>query len=341
MSNKPSTQAYAEELSAASGRALRIAGVYERKLGMAGQIISLKFAGTALQQAILPALSHLIVGTNMTADLTVMLWDTASTGVSLPGIPWRPPTDEAWKISEDQHLALFLPARNNLVWLDRVKNQAYYWIPDAASTRGVEICDPMLNLWSWWFMDTPTQLVHAAAVGGRRGAALLVGGGGSGKSTTALLTLNSPLRYLADDYCLVTLQPSLTVHSLFASAKVLRADRRNHPWLEQAYLCDNDEKSLYVLFPSLAGRLAQQMPLRALINPCISREPSTRLEPDRPMNILRALAPSTIMQLHTGTDPARILHSLAALAGRLPCYRLILGTDYERIPSILATLLDD
>jgi hypothetical protein len=58
------------------------------------------------------------------------------------------------------------------------------------------------------------------------------------------------------------------------------------------------------------------------------------------MEVLRALAPSTLLQLHVGADSARSLRFLSDLTCQLPCYRLLLGTDFERIPAVLSRLLE-
>lgn len=339
--SSPATEAYSRQLNALSVRALEAAGQHEYRLAVAGQNISLKFAGKGLTAAVLPALQHLITETTAPADLTVTLWDSASTGLALPPFPWHPLPGEAWKIDEGRTLALFVPARASLVWLDRLEHRAVYWVPDAANVRRIERCDPMLDLWVWWFERQPAQLLHAAAIGGKSGAALLVGRGGSGKSTTALRALHPPLRYLADDYCLVTTPPHPVVHSLFSSAKVLLADQPRYPDLAPAHIGDNVEKALYILYPHLSRLFAPHLPLQAILVPRITGTTQTRLEPANPMDVVRALAPSTLLQLRVGSDPARALRMMAETARQVPCYHLRLGTDPDHVHAVLTTLLGD
>ncbi|CAK0737855.1 conserved hypothetical protein [Gammaproteobacteria bacterium] len=340
MTPNSSAETYSSQLSAASTLALKTVGPQGYRLGLAGQVIALHFAGGELLEVILPALRHLLIIENdMRVDLTVILWDSASTGVALPEFPWHPPTNEAWKVDTECHLAFYQPQRASLVWFNRRENCAFFWIPDRASTLE-ESFNPLIYLWSWWFAPQSTQLAHAAAIAGKNGAALLVGPSGSGKSTTALLALNSSLCYLADDYCLITLQPKPTVYSLFATAKVLLPDKARHPWLAPAYRHENSEKALYVVYPQFENNFVLEMPLRAVIAPRITGETSTQLVPTTSMDVLRSLAPSTLMQLSIGTDPARALRLITEIVRWVPCYRLLLGTDFEQIPVVLANLLD-
>lgn len=340
MKTNPVVEAYASQFKATSRQALTTAGKNAYQLGLAGQIISLQFAGEALVGAILPALSHLLIETTAAADLTILLWDSASTGIDPPELPWQPPVNEAWKIETEAYLASFHPQRASQIWFDRREHQAYYWIPEAISALAEESYSPLISLWSWWFTSQSTQLIHAAAIGGKNSAALLVGSSGSGKSTTSLLALNSPLRYLSDDYCLVSFQPQPIVYSLFATAKVLLPDKARHPWLSPAYQRENTVKALYVVYPHFASHLALKMPLKAILAPRVTHQARTRLVPVSAMEALRALAPSTLMQLHVGVDSAGALRQLANLVRQLPCYRLLLGTDFENIPAVLAELLD-
>ena len=77
------------EMQAAATRAGERAGWDERSLAVAGRRIRLRFAGAALLEVLLPALAHLETAPAPEPDLEVLLWDSRSTKVGLPEIPWR------------------------------------------------------------------------------------------------------------------------------------------------------------------------------------------------------------------------------------------------------------
>jgi hypothetical protein len=188
--------------------------------------------------------------------------------------------------------------------------------------------------------ESGVQLTHAAAVGGANGAALLVGPGGSGKSTTALGCLRSSLRYLADDYCLVDSSPEPVVHSLYNSGKVGVRDEARFGWLRPAWAAQDVEKALYFLYPTLEHRLVSELPLRVILVATVTGRPETTLTPVSGMEALRAVAPSTLLQLRVGVDSTRAMTRMADVARRLPAYRLGLGTAVDQIPETIARLVE-
>jgi hypothetical protein len=83
--------------------------------------------------------------------------------------------------------------------------------------------------------------------------------------------------------------------------------------------------------------VARGFPLKAVLLPCVTGLEDTRLEPASPADALLALAPSTILQLPGAGGAA--LRLLAAVAARLPCYWLRLGTDLDRAAGAIQDLL--
>ncbi len=344
--NNPAVAQYASRLKSASAHALRYAGEHAFQLNVAGRIVRLQFAGDALVEAILPPFAHLLAGPSSLPDTTITLWDSESTGVALPDWPWDPPDGEAWKLSEGAHRAFFLPYRGSLTWYNQANNQAFYWNECAQTVFAEESFSPLLSFWAWFTAGQEFQLAHAAAVGSGSGAALLVGSSGSGKSTTSLLALNpplpgeSPLGFIADDYCLVSLGPNPVVFSLYSSAKLVSADKHRHTALAPAFVHQGSDKALYFLHQHFESRICTHLPLKALFAPVVTGGEESYFEPASPAQMLRRLAPSTLVQLHVGIDPVQAMQNLASAVRRLPCYHLYLGTDFERIPGLIARKLD-
>ena len=149
------------------------------------------------------------------------------------------------------------------------------------------------------------------------------GPGGAGKSTTALLCAESGLTYLGDDYCAVQMSRPPRVHSLYRTGKLVR---ENLP----------GEKEL--LYPE--AKTAADLPLRAIFIPQIdlaARE--TRIVPTASSEALKALAPSTISQL-SGAG-AHTFERLAQLVRTVPCFKLSLARDFDRIGKTVRDFLEN
>ncbi|MEQ1868681.1 MAG: hypothetical protein ABL961_01505 [Vicinamibacterales bacterium] len=330
--------AYWRQLDAAAERALRQSGVVEQQIDLAHRHVLLRFAGPALVDVVMPALSHLVSAKMQAADLTVLLADGATTAMAPPPLPWDTIPGQAWTLQTDRFSALHLPVLDSVLWFDRSSRRAIYWLPDAATCPLVERGSPLLTLWAWWLADRGLQLVHGAAVGSAHGAALLVGPSGSGKSTTSLLCVGSSLRYLADDYCIVDPQ-LLTVHSLYCSGKVAVDDAPRFEHLARYSAGHDHEKTLYMFHPADPPIVVRQLPLLAMIAPTVASQSATTVVPISTMAAVRAAAPSTVLQLRTGGSPGDALKRITTLASRVPCHRMDLGTDFERIPALLGHLL--
>jgi hypothetical protein len=174
------------------------------------------------------------------------------------------------------------------------------------------------------------------------GGVLLVGKGGSGKSTSALVSLDSELRYAGDDYAMVSLSPQPMVHSLYSSGKV-HADNLSRlphlvPALSNAAVLDT-EKGVVFVQEHFPGRLIEGFPLRAIVLPTISGGPVTRTVPASRAAALAALAPSTVFQLHN--SGAEALRYSAQLVREVPAYVLELGANVSDVPPVLLALLQE
>ena len=324
-------------------RAATRAGLVERYYALAEARLCVRLAGTALVDALTPALEHRRVPPGP-ADLVVDLWDTASTGVAMPpppvALPTGLPRGEVPGMQSDHYqLAVGLDAAS-VSLLDRPSDHGYYWIRAAEDVTIHERGAPLRSLLHWWMRDRGQHMVHAAAIGTAQGGVLLAGRGGSGKSTTALACLSAGLRYAGDDYCLLTVDGAPYVHSVYSSAKVQPGQLRHFPRLQAAVAHPTsavDEKALIFLQPLLSAQMIAGFPLKALLLPRITGQPVTSLARATAFEALRALAPSSIMQL-PGAGAVEF-EGLSRLVQRVPCYWLELGTVVAEIPAVVQTLL--
>ena len=73
--------------------------------------------------------------------------------------------------------------------------------------------------------------------------------------------------------------------------------------------------------------------------PRITGRPHTRAVPTTHAAALVALAPSTVLQLHTAGSEA--LQYMARLVREVPAFVLELGSDVSEIPGVILALLDE
>ena len=313
------------------------------RLAIDGKMVELRFAGPTLVDAVVPALSHLEAGEGRPPALTVLLWDTAGTGVPFP----VPTAEERLRLAAWRRRG---PWEEVGTGGERVMHQPYedvlgilgdglavHWVADAKSLPYYERSAPMLHLLHWWLAGHGLQMVHAAAVGRPEGGVLIVGPGGTGKSTTALACLGSPVPYASEDYTLVSAGPAPRAVGLYRSAKL----ERGHELIESLRLprIDNPEpvpgdKALYFI----DDRIVEAFLLRALVVPKVAggtRPRLTRLPSGA--EVLSALAPSSVLQL-PGTG-ATALAVMREVCERVPSYLLELGADIDAIPAVLDGLL--
>jgi hypothetical protein len=205
----------------------------DHRLQITGVCLALHIIGTALAEATLPALAHLLDGQDRLApdapatspDITLHLWDGAAAGVWPPRPPFAPDDYRRYSQRAIAHdgicSVMHAPTTGQIFAYDRASRQGYFWVEDASQLSIYERAALVQTLFHWALGEFGWQIVHAAAVGNASGGVLLIGSTGAGKSTTALICLaQKGLRFLSDDKCLVRLQPEPQAFALFSSAKI-------------------------------------------------------------------------------------------------------------------------
>jgi hypothetical protein len=327
-------------LSAYQRAAAASGGATERHYRIAGLPVRLCFAGAALLPHIEPALRHLASPPQRDVALTVCLFDSERAGVELSSPP-RPA--EAYCQRDDAaadggRIVTTATPDSGLSVLDTGRNVAVFWIAAADRFSVGDTGSPLRSILHAWMRTRGYQLVHAGAVGSAEGGVLLVGKGGAGKSTSALACLESPLRYLGDDYCLVDGGSAPHAYSLYNSGRLTRAMVGRFPHLPgSAARLTETGKLQFFLHDLRPDRLIERFPIRAIVVPCVAAQRHTVWRAITPIAALRALAPSTIFQLPGGQ--AETLARLGTLVRRTPCFVLETGSDLGEIPAAIGELL--
>lgn len=327
----------------AAHEAVARTGAATSSFTIAGSTIRLVGAGPALIDLVCPAFAHLDHGdgagppTDPAAaadELTILLWDTASTGVALPDLGAVGPVvgrPVAPILHDDARSFVFHAYEGAVSHLDRERRIAVYAVEDAGRFPSWERACPLRALLTWWFLPRRRLVAHSGAVSTGEGAVLVTGVGGSGKSTTALAALAGGLDYLGDDYVLVDLhEPATpTVHSLYGSAKLAPDHLARFPGLlHPAAPAPHDPPDAKLVGWPLVEhpeRARRQASIRAVVLPEVVGSGPSTLEPVPASRALLGLAPSTLFQ--TAGDQDGAFRLAAEVARAVPAYRLGLGDD--------------
>jgi Glycosyl transferase family 2 len=309
-----------------------------------GTIVRLLFAGTQMVPYLTPALEHLRMPESDTPDVTLCIWDSDSTNTKMvpPPFKWDCFTDrgDIWGFNSRRIKTAFHWIECSLNLLDLETCTGIYWVDRADTLPYWVHASPLRTLFHWWMENKGCQLLHAAAVGTRQGAVLITGKGGIGKSTTALSCLQSDLYYLADDYVIARVEPEPLVYSLYSTAKLNADHVANFPDLKR-FVTNPDkldqEKAVMFLYPHLNGKIAREMPLKAILTPRVMNQDETGTSAVSRWTIERALSFTTMSQLPC---VGRHTHDFVTkLSAALPSYALELGQNLKKIPTAISDFL--
>lgn len=342
-------RAFFEQVRDAFDVAARNTGCTDVDIDLTGCPLRLSFASDVLRRRLSRALAHRTgIKDRPTPDRSptrILVWDTASTGISPPPPPWGP-HDYRQKgrirgFNRDGIHTSFHLGPNVLSMFDDATRTGLFWTREGAALPDYQIGSPLLIILQWWAESEGLQLLHGGAVGTDQGGVLLVGAGGSGKSTTALSCVDTPgFSYVSDDYCLLRTSTEDRVHSLYCTAKLDARSLEILPHFEP--LASNperrpDEKAILYLHECRAEALVSSLPLKAIVLPAPAHSETASFAPARPAAALKALAPSTIFQL-TGAG-SHTFADMAALVKRLPGFELRLSTHMRDVPSTIGEII--
>lgn len=308
-----------------------------------GMAARLEIAGVEMQSRLERAVRHLQSENEEESQLTICAWDSAASRTPMITPSWSEADygarGEVRAFNDARFRTAFDHGSDALSMVDHERRIALFWTRDATRLPLYESGAPFRTILSWCAERNGGVLMHCGAVSNDSGGVLLAGAGGSGKSTSTLLCLKAGWNYLGDDYCVVQPSPQPQVFSLYNSAKLTRdsAERFSlEAVLPPAHHLDQ-MKELFFLSDTPGLRLAGSAVCRLLLLPCVTTQAQTTVEAASPGEALRAVAPSSIFQL-SGAG-AMAFERLTQLVRILPVMRLKLGSDFARIPDVIARCL--
>ena len=347
--------AFFDAMHEGARRAEERAGYCDHQYSIAGHAVRLRIAGSGFADKLPGALAHLRRPSTEAPSLTVHAWDDESTGTSLPRLLSR------YLHFVQMHCFDYLGPRNEMTdfhgsriraimhldpvivsLFDAERSVALYWTRDVTRIPIWDWGTPLRVILNEWAKLHGLFLAHSGAVGLAEGGVIFAGKSGSGKSTSALACLgHGALLYAGDDYSLLSVTAQPQVHSLYCSAKLkgIPDFERFAQLLPLVVNRDHLErqKALVLLHDAFREQVTAGFPLRAILVPRITGRPETTIEPSTPIAALRALAPSTLLQLPG--DGRETMAQLSALVRRVPVYGLNTGTRMRGIAESVEALL--
>jgi len=320
-------EAFGAAVQAAGGRS-------EFDFTVASTRFRLQFAGEALRARVIPALQHLEVAQPGPADFTIMVWDTASTGIPMPPPAWGPYSygarGEILGFNTDLFRTEFQLDPGCLSMAHLAAGMGMFWIRDSEAWPWWMDAAPLRTLVAWRLSSEHVQFVHGAGVGIDGHGILLAGRGGSGKSTTALRCLLEGFDFVGDDYVVATDGNTFSMHSVYGSAKLGEAALSGfvpglRPFAKSPPPGDPAGKDVLMVRDFAAERLASGLAIEAVLVLRVAEGVETRLARTSAGEALVALAPTTIFQL-AGAGPAT-LRFMSRLVQTIPSFELPLGRD--------------
>jgi hypothetical protein len=319
-------------------------------LRFADRRIRLRFAGSELADALLPALRPRLVDPDPDSTTqphaTIELWQERSVVGCALALPWRESDLAARGLlrgpGDADVVAVHEAGSGAVTLIDRRARVLLHRVPDSFELPWWERAAPLRPALFWALSEPGRHLVHAGAVGDdRRGGILLAGAGGSGKTTVALAALAAGMRYVADDYLLLHTRPEPVAWNLFATAKLDAGHLARIPRFAPAISISADpvadEKSVLDIADLLPDALAPSLPIRAIVVPRI-RGGRTVLRRASAGEALLALAPSTAFQMPF--DDGAVVASLAEVARGVPAFGLDVGDDIDELANAIDDVLD-
>jgi hypothetical protein len=336
--------------------AVAVGGVGTLDLEMAGLRLRLCHAGDGLRDGLLTPFEHLACPGGADPDLTISLFDTASSGIEPPAPLWEPiaavpGTNPVVRLRSEYACVLAAAGSRGLTAALPAEGIAVFHLPDAAAIPASERAAPIREALQLLMAARGRLMTHAGAVGRDGRGVLLVGRGGSGKSTLALSCALAGMEIVADDY--VLLEPdSLTAHAMQSTAKLTEdsAGRLGVPAVAIDVAgfeptLEGPAKALVEIRELAPGTIRRRLEIGAVVAPSLPPLPSpfaahtatkgevsgasVGVEPAvRPISAaegLRAVAPSTIVQAGFGGGDS--LATLADLVRRVPTFALELSPD--------------
>lgn len=297
-----------------------------------GKLICTIFACEKLDLQLTPALEHSKTNYSKNPDLTIYLWDSATTNTKMVDSPWQINDynihGKVNGYNSDRFQTGVSMVSGALSMTDLKNNIAAWWTYDADNILLNERAEPIMSILNWWFSSKGLHFMHAGAVGNADGGALLLGLKGSGKSTISIASISSSLKYAGDDYCLISENDSPIVYSLYNTVKLNPKSIKlikNINISKSHAIRYTDEKSIFFLNQLFSDKIINSFPAKAVILPYVNGKGQSSLDSISSFEAIKVIGPNTLFQFSGSKQKS--FNAVVNLVKRIPCYRLSIGSD--------------
>ena len=317
-------------------RACATGPVVSRRLRIADRDVAVRFRSPEVADRYAAATALVeVAASDDPADLTIGCWDTASSGVELPEMPWFDENllhrDRVRGHTTGAVRATYQQSEGLLHLYDSRQALGLVHATTPAAVQPWTDRAPFRTFIGWWATDLGLSMMHASCIATDQGAALIAGSSGSGKSTTAMTCVLAGFSFLCDDACIVDLDTAggPSVHAVYGRSKLehdaalrlgLAADRDGGPLVTQP------------------ERTVQTAPARVLLLPQVTGERETRIEELPRTEVVRTLVGGSIRE--GGGLGGQALHEMTRVVQTLPSFRLLLGTDVDGVSEAVARAIE-
>lgn len=334
----------------AASAAAATGGWVERDLDLAGVAVRLRFAGPALVDLLFSPFEHLQSEATGAPALVVDVFDSSSTGVRPPVLPWDAPpvlpgTNPIARFQSESACVFAGGATETLTVAAPGMGEAVFFLPDSRRVPPSERAAPLREALQVLMGARERWMTHAGAVGRDGRGVLLAGRSGSGKSTLALACALAGMEFVADDYVFIEVGSHPYAHAMQSTAKLTGASaellglvpERIDPGGFEPSL-EGPEKTLVDVRDLVPGQVRRRLEIGALIAPVLTNAAQPELVPVPAARGLRALAPSTVLQMPAPSAP--LLAALGELIRGVPSFELRLSADPAANAAAVARTVD-
>lgn len=317
--------------------------VEDKTLQIAGCLVRLRTTTPALREQVLRPLVCPVNGVSSPADFTVDLVDLGEQ--PLPALPWLPQHTSSEQETSEYQEGPFLFTRHGDVLLTALNQED-------GRTVGL-VHDPThwpLRHYKQSIFITLYQhlrrrglyLIHASAIGQGDRAVLVAGPSGAGKTTTMLTCVAAGFQFLGDDTTLLQRTPT-GAFDVIALLSTLDVTDKTMAWFPELapYLSpqrSHTGKRQIILSEAFPNSVTFHGQVSAILAPEITGQAHTSLAPANKTALLSDLLFYSV-DLQDAALARQHLEFLAQALEQIPVYRLLLGSDRQQIPQVIAEIL--
>ena len=339
--------AFYEPLQEFVGSVFAEGEVVSEDFDIASKQIRLRSLHPYLIERLKPAISHLSLGDRETkADLVISLIDLSQlVDMKLPKIPWGQLINHGHRgFHVDglylQYVHILSTDVRILSVYNSKTNHAFYLVSDAKRLPWYISGAPMHEILYWWTRDQDMHILHSGVIGSDYKAVALLGAKGAGKSTLVLNALEYGFKYIAEDYCIVTIDQEPIAYSLYNSAKFTDYTFEHFPHFTRfrRNQASGKDKHLVYYREIYPDQLVNARPLSAFISPKLVKDAVSKLNSISQDQAFLDLISSTTLQNPIFETTSKTFFQ--KLSTRLPAYELVHWADTEQTLTLISEVME-